>query len=79
MTKWQQQLPSDVYNRLCECRNTKEDLPILIKAKWAVDKVRGRTKDDSIVFIFDLLDSNNQWTLCDLTMDEYEELKGELI
>ena len=81
-SKWQDNLPSDVYNRLCSCSNTKEDLPILVNARWKYMKESGKdsmgfTREDALVFILDWLDSNNQWSLCELTREEYDELKED--
>ena len=77
--KWQESLPDNVYLRLCECRNIKADIPILVNARWAwmktQEKYKGFTKEDAVVCIFDWLDANSQWNLvCDVTVDEYKEL-----
>ena len=79
---WLYSLPSDVYTRLCECRNVKSDLPILVNARWAWMKDRrekfvGFTKEDALVYVLDLLDANSQYRLTELTVDEYNDLKGE--
>ncbi len=71
---------SDVYMRLCDCRNTKEDLPILINIRWEWLKLKGKdtegfTKEDAVVQIFELLDSNSQYYLTDVSEEEYDELK----
>ena len=79
--KWTDALPSDVYLRLCECRNIKADLPILVNVRWSwmktQEKYEGLSKEDALVFIMELLDANSQWNLVDLTREEYNELKGE--
>ena len=70
----------DVYGRLCDCRNTKEDLLILVNSRWRWIQNNGKselTKEDALVDILDWLDSNNQWKLTDLTREEYDELKGD--
>ena len=36
---------------------------------------QGFTKEDALVNILEWLDSNNQWWLADLTIEEYDELK----
>lgn len=78
---WTYGLPSDVHLRLCECRNTKADLPVLVNTRWSwmktQEKYSGFSKEDALVFILELLDANSQWELADLTKDEYNELKGE--
>lgn len=71
----------DVYQRLCECRNTKEDLPYLVNIRWmwmqSVGKDKeGFTKEDALVNILEWLDSNGQWELGDLTREECDELIG---
>lgn len=83
--KWTEYLMEkhpDVYGRLCSCHNTKADLRVLVNSRWAWMKSKGKdkegfTKEDALVTILEWLDSNNQWQLCDLTRDEYDELKGE--
>ena len=77
---WTEGLPSDVYMRLCECRNVRSDVKVLVDAKWAWmvkngKKELGFTKGDALADILDLLDSNSQWV--DLTRDEYDELISE--
>lgn len=76
---WVYNLPSNVYGRLCACRNIKEDLPALVNTRWAWMKNQERyakfTKEDALVYILDLLDANSQWQLCDMTSEEYDELK----
>ena len=71
---------TDVYTRLCECRNTKEDLPHLVNIRWEWLQNRGRdkqgfTKEDALVDVLEWLDSNGQCQLADLTREEYDELK----
>ena len=74
-------LPSDVYMRLCECRNVREDVKVLVDAKWAWMVKNGKrelgfTKEDALSDVLDLLDSNSQWV--DLTRVEYDELISEV-
>lgn len=77
MKKWTEHLEGTVYTRLCECRNTRSDLPKLVNARWLFYKESGKdtqgfTKEDALVDILELLDSNSQYI--DLTHDEYNEL-----
>ena len=70
----------DVYNRLCACSNTKEDLPHLVNTRWMWMQSKGKdkegfTKEDALVDILEWLDSNGQWQLADLTREEYDELR----
>ena len=79
---WTDKLPGDVRTRLYECRSKREDLPTLLNVKWAYMKETGKdregfTKEDALVSILDLLDSNGQWLLADLTRAEYDALKRE--
>ena len=81
-TRWVDMLPEDVYNRLAACANRKSDLPILVDTKWKSMKGRGLeeqgfTREDALVEVLELLDSNSQDYLADLTVDEYDELKAE--
>ena len=78
--KWTDKLPPHVYTRLCECRNTRNDIEILVNTRWEYMKEvgydkRGYTKEDALVYILDLLDSNSQYL--DLTRAEYDALRKE--
>lgn len=69
----------DVYRRLCECHNIKEDIQHLVDVRWMWMKSKGKdkqgfTKEDALVDILEWLDCNGQYQLADLTFDEYEEL-----
>lgn len=70
-------LEESVYHRLCNCRCLKSDIGPLVNAKWSSmceigkDK-HGFTKEDALVSVLELLDSNGQFF--DLTVDEYSEL-----
>ena len=84
---WFEKLPENVYVRLCECRSFKRDLPILVDKRWEwmSEKIAegiiddSFTKEDALVYILDLLDSNSQWELvADLTRVEYDALKYEM-
>ena len=61
------------YIRLCECRNTKNDLVIMsrLMRKYNSDK----TKEDCFVRMLEWVgDWNGQFKLVDLTKSEYEIL-----
>lgn len=78
---WQDYLSSDVYNRLANCTTTKDDLRELVNAKWASYKEQGKdkkgfTKEDALVSVLELLDSNGIDT--DMTIDDYNDLKESL-
>ena len=75
---WTDLLPADVSRRLSDCKNTKEDIAVLVNARWRWLQDRekdkeGFTKEDALIYI-ELLYSNNQWQLADLTREEYDEL-----
>lgn len=79
MKKWTDRLGTEVSERLGACRNTKEDLPELINARWEWMKENGKdkdgyTKEDAAVCVFELLDSNGQYGLTDLTKEEYDAI-----
>lgn len=75
--KWTDNLPNDVYDRLCHCCTIRADLPALVNAKWLSFVESGKadqgfTKEDALVDILDLLDCNCCYT--DLTREEYDSL-----
>lgn len=77
---WTKELPADVYGRLCNCRNIRSDVETLVNVRWAAMvaagmKEDGFTKEDALVYILDLLDSNGQYL--DLTRGEYDSLIRE--
>ena len=78
MKRWTDYLESSVYHRLCNCRNTKSDLPELVNARWRWIQDNSAltfTKEDALIYILDWLDSNSQYNLADLTIEEYDALK----
>lgn len=77
MKKWTENLPADIYTRLCNCKTRKEDLQTLVNAKWRAYKEEGKekrrfTKEDALIEILELLDCNS--IIIDLTEEEYNEL-----
>ena len=75
--KWTDRIPSEIHERLCECRNLKKDIKPMMEARWAEmveagkDK-EGFTREDALVYILEWMDWNNQWF--DLTREEYNAL-----
>ena len=70
---WMARLSNDVYNRLCNCRTIKADLPQLVNAKYAAYRDNKRyTKEDALVEVLELLDENG--VSIDLTIEEYNDL-----
>ena len=79
MARWMEFLKPDVYERLCNCRCIKADLPELINAKckyYAENGMAEFTREDALVAVLELLDCNNQNELADLTREEYDALKA---
>ena len=70
--KWTDYLPSDVRQRLANCRSSRRDIEFLTQAKWNVLKTKGPeyTPEDALVEVLDLLDANGQFI--DLTKAEYD-------
>lgn len=77
VNSWTDYLSEEVAHRLGECRSLRDDVPILVDAKWKYMCLKGKdkdgfTKEDALVEVLDLLDCNNQFF--DLTKEEYESL-----
>lgn len=77
MKSWTDRLPAAVYCRLCNCRSIKADIKTLTDARWAAMRDAGKdkdgfTKEDALVEVLELLESNTQGF--DLTQDEYSKL-----
>lgn len=77
--KWVDYLRTDVFNRLGACANTKADIKHLVDTRWQYLKDNGKdkkgfTKEDALVQVLDWLDANGQWSLTDLTREEYDIL-----
>ncbi len=77
--KWTDNLKSDVLERLKSCKSIKADIPKLVNAKWASLKEEGKDKEgfdkeDALVSVLELLDSNGQDFGAELTVDEYNAL-----
>lgn len=68
-------MPYEVYLRPSECRTIKEDLPVLLYAKWQWAQDTGRynnyTKADFLDEILNLLDCNG---LYEMTLKEWSDL-----
>lgn len=76
--EWTYYLPYEVYLRLVECRTIKEDLPVLLHAKWQwaqdTGHYNGYIKEDILSDILDLLDCNGLDSVTELTMEEWKNL-----
>ena len=75
--KWTDLLHDGVYYRLCECRNTRQDLKPLVKAmwNWRKEKEPQLEKEDVVIQILEWVgDWNGQYNVTDVTEDEYNEL-----
>lgn len=77
--EWIKNLPNDVFQRLFCCLSIKEDIPILVNARWSFmrdnPKYKGFTKEDALISVLEILDSNSCYF--DLTSDEYREYSKE--
>ena len=75
---WLDYLPHNVYMRLVQYKTIKEELSILLDAKWQWAQNEGRynsyTKDDMLVDILDLLDCNGLEIVTELTIEEWRNL-----
>lgn len=77
--KWTDALSDEILNRLCNCVSRKSDIGPLVNARWAWMKEQGKDKqgfikEDALVDVLDLLDSNSNYF--DLTEDEYSAVHG---
>ena len=77
--KWTDYLDSDVRQRLGNCNSRKSDIVPLTQAKWAVlkNKPGNWTKEDALVQVLELLDSNSRYF--DLTREEYDDILDEVL
>lgn len=74
---WKNNLEEDVYIRLCECRNTLKDIPILAKVVVKVDE--DMTPQDALDFVIEwVTDYNNQWELYDEIDKRYSKMLKEV-
>ena len=66
------------YLRLVECRTIKEDLSVLLHAKWQWAQDTGRytnyTKADFLDEILELLDCNGLYEITEMTLKEWRDL-----
>ena len=76
MKKWYESLSEEVYMRLAECRSTKADILPLARARWFYVAPKGFAKEDALVYVLELLDSNGR--NFDLTIDEYNDILNSI-
>lgn len=74
---WMDHLTDEVFDRLCHCRSVRKDLPELVNARWLGYREAGKdklgfTKEDALVAVLELLDSNSCYM--ELTREEYDAL-----
>ena len=77
---WTDKLPSDVWIRFYFQENIREDIEVLVNARWDWIKEEGKekegyTKADAIAYIMGLLRSND--VDFNLSIDEYNKLCKE--
>lgn len=78
--KWTDSLNKDIYERLCDCFSTKDDILPLAQARWSWIKQREQyelySKEDALCFVLELLEANSCYF--DLTKDEYDEVLNDI-
>ena len=76
--EWTYYLPYEVYLKLVECRTIKENLSVLLHAKWQwaqdTGHYNGYTKTDFLDEILDLLDCNGLYEITEMTLKEWRDL-----
>lgn len=75
--QWTDYLEEAVYNRICNCKTLRADVPALVSAKWRFYTETGKdksglTKEDALVSVLELLDSNS--STIEITSEEYAAL-----
>ena len=71
---WRSELESNdylCYIRLCECRNTHNDMIKMAKMMYRFN--RWADPEDCLIRMMEWMDMNSQWELADLTQDEFTE------
>lgn len=81
---WLDNVSSEVYERLANCRSRKSDILPLARAKWAYMKKQGMEaksfqKEDALIAIMELLDCNGWSNNHDLTKDEYNDILDSML
>lgn len=74
IVSWLDYLPHNVRLRLAQCQTTKDDLPILLEAKWRWAQDTGHysrsAKEDMLSNILDLLGCKELGNVAELTIEE---------
>ena len=71
---WRSELESKdylCYIRLCECRNTRNDMIKMAKLMYGFN--RWADPEDCLIRMMEWMDMNSQWELADLTEDEFKK------
>lgn len=73
---WERYLPKAVFYRLDECRSTKDDISILLDARWrhAQDIGEATTKIECLEEVMELLECNGLVDVTELTQEEWNKL-----
>lgn len=78
---WRQECEKNYYatfERLCECRNTKNDIVIMTRLMYKYNKERF-TKEECFDRMLEWCGSwNSQEEIFDITMNEYKEMLTEI-
>ena len=79
---WRSELESKdylCYIRLCECRNTRNDMIKMAKLMYRFN--RWADPEDCLIRMMEWMDMNSQWEITDLTTEEFnkavEIIKGK--
>jgi hypothetical protein len=73
---WRKKIDSDIYLRLCECRNTKHDMLVMAKACQRENPTVAPI--DCVIYIMEwVTDWNNQYEL-ELTVEEFDDYVKEV-
>jgi hypothetical protein len=67
----------DTWLRLAECRSVRKDVPVLAKSVYHNNDKNFNTVD-ALVYVFEHLDSNNQYYLTDVDDDQFDEWVKEI-
>ena len=71
---WRSELESKdylCYIRLCECRNTRNDMIKMAKLMYRFNS--WADPEDCLIRMMEWMDMNSQWELADLTQKEFDE------
>ena len=70
----------DTWLRLAECRSIRSDVPVLARSVYKCRSAENSkyTPEDALVYVFEHLDSNNQYYLTDVGEEQFNEWVNEI-